>query len=237
MLQLRGNEFWLKEPMASHLLVTSCLLTFKTLTVRYVGMYVALKSICTLTQLIYLHLYLAMLCIKLPNHTSLPCPIILLNLCKTFQFKLNNFSCIWIMCLGNLLNLYMHISFTSVAELSLHFIVNDFSFIVFNAVTFIAWISGSIYFFMISVFLWQTFQNWFLFLMYMQCVVCSFIPIVVLTAPLPQKLSSVRDPPPLPTVILTAPGMITFMISSHKEFDMIDMYSLFFICFNLDLVA
>jgi hypothetical protein len=226
MLQLRGNEFWLKEPMVSPLLVTSCLLNFKKLTVRYVGMYVALKSICMLTQLIYLHLYLAMLCIKLPNHTSLPCPIILLNICKTFQFKLNNFSCIWVMCLGNLLNLYMHhISFSSVAGLSLHFIVNDFSFLFFNAVTFIAWISGTIYFFMISVFLWQTFQNWFLFLMYMQCVVCSFIPIVVLTAPLPQTLSSVRDPLPLLTVILMAPGMITFMISSHKEFDTIDMYS------------
>ncbi|WJX39080.1 hypothetical protein P8452_26668 [Trifolium repens] len=56
-------------------------------------------------------------------------------------------------------------------------------------------------------------------------IFCSFIPIVVLTAPLPQTLSSVRDPLPLLTVILMAPGMITFMISSHKEFDTIDMYS------------
>jgi hypothetical protein len=37
MLQLRGNEFWLKEPMASPLLVTSCLLTFKKLTVVMLG--------------------------------------------------------------------------------------------------------------------------------------------------------------------------------------------------------
>ncbi|KAK2363382.1 casein kinase protein HD16 [Trifolium repens] len=50
--------------------------------------------------------------------------------------------------------------------------------------------------------------------------VCSFIPIVVHTAPLPSPVSSTRDTLPPLTVILTAPDMITFMISSHKEFDM-----------------
>ncbi|KAK2363371.1 hypothetical protein QL285_088363 [Trifolium repens] len=50
--------------------------------------------------------------------------------------------------------------------------------------------------------------------------VCSFIPKVVLTAPLPLPVSSMRDTLPPMMVILTAPGMITFMISSHKEFDM-----------------
>ncbi|WJX83988.1 hypothetical protein P8452_66605 [Trifolium repens] len=49
---------------------------------------------------------------------------------------------------------------------------------------------------------------------------CSFIPIVVLTAPLPSPVSSTRDTLPPLMVILTAPGMTTMMISSHKEFDM-----------------